>query len=119
MPLIVAVPALLPVTVDPDPETEAIVASLDWKLPPLKPDGAEAVLVWPTLIEAGDKFTVPLGQLPAVTVYVTEAVWSELSALASEMVMTQLKLPMLEGASTVTVTFWLLPALTLPEPELK
>ena len=66
MPLIVAEPALLPVTVEP--ETEAIAVSLDWKLPPANPDGAEAVVVWPTLIEPADKLTVPLGQEPPVTV---------------------------------------------------
>ena len=113
----VAVPALFPVTVEP--ETEAIEELLDWKLPPVKPLGAEAVEVWPTMIVEGERLTVPLGQEPAVTVYVTVAIWGELSALESEMVIVQLKLPILEGASTVTVTFWLLPALILPELKLR
>ena len=116
MPLIVAAPALLPVTVDP--ETEAIVASLDWKLPPLKPVGAEAVVVWPTFIELDNKLTVPLGQLPALTVYVSVSVWGELSALESEIVTLQMKEPTLEGASIETVIVRLPPALMLPEFEL-
>lgn len=65
-PLMVAVPALFPVIVEP--ETEAIAELLDWKLPPVKPLGAEAVEVWPTLIEEDERDTVPEGQEPGVTV---------------------------------------------------
>ena len=62
----VAGPALLPVTVEP--ETEATLELLDWKIPPVKPLGAEAVEVWPTVIVVAERLTVPLGQEPAVTV---------------------------------------------------
>ena len=92
---------------------------LVWKVPPVKPEGAEAVEVWPTVIEESERDTVPEGQEPPVTVYVTEVVWGELSALAPEIVMVQVKEPTLVGASTETVILELPPAEILPEPELK
>ena len=79
MPLTVAVPAALPVTVFP--ETLAIEELLEEKLPPVKPAGAEAMLVPPTVIVEGVRVTVLLevGQEGGVvTVTVSVVVPTEL-----------------------------------------
>jgi hypothetical protein len=59
-PVIVALPALSPVTVEP--ETVAAL-ELEEKMPPVHPDGAEAALVPPTTMVVGLSVTVPVGQL--------------------------------------------------------
>ena len=68
MPLTVALPAVTPVTVLP--ETVATEVFPDAKVPPVKPEGAEATLVPPTVMVVGVRLTtaVLVGQLPALTV---------------------------------------------------
>ena len=60
-PLMLAEPWALPVMAEPD--TVAMEVFGEIKLPPLKPLGAEAVVVWPTLMKEEDNDTVPEGQL--------------------------------------------------------
>ena len=62
-PLIVALPALAPVTVLP--EIVATPEGDEVKLPPVHPAGADAMLVPPTTIVVGETTTAPEGQLGA------------------------------------------------------
>ena len=68
MPLTVALPAATPVTVLP--ETVATEVFPDAKVPPVKPEGAEATLVPPTVMVVGARLTVlpEVGQGPGTTV---------------------------------------------------
>jgi hypothetical protein len=59
-PVIVTVPAATPVTVEP--ETVATAVLLVVNVPPVHPDGAEAVLVPPTVTVAEFNDTAPVGQ---------------------------------------------------------
>jgi len=60
-PLIVALPAPTPVSVSPEIVTTP--EGLTEKLPPVHPEGAEAVLVPPTTMAVGLTVTAPVGQL--------------------------------------------------------
>jgi hypothetical protein len=50
-----------------DPETVATEVLDELKLPPLKPEGAEAAEVLPPITVVGDRLTLPAGQEPATT----------------------------------------------------